>query len=249
MRIALLEQDIVGGGASGRNGGFASSSWFDAAAIIALFGEQEGVRYLRVSERGRRTARRVRGGTRDRLLVPPRGRPRRADRRVAGRLRHRWAGVGPRALRRGRRSEGPHGARKPARTRTHRGSSKARSSSDNAIVQPARLARGLRRAAPRARRPHLRAHADALARASHGRRSCGPSTARCAPTAWCSTTGAWAADIAAVPPELRRDRRLRRGHRADPRSARPRSGGRARSGSPTGASGSTTCARPTTAGS
>ena len=48
MRIALIEQDIVGGGASGRNGGFASSSWFDADAIIALFGEQEGVRYLRV---------------------------------------------------------------------------------------------------------------------------------------------------------------------------------------------------------
>jgi glycine/D-amino acid oxidase-like deaminating enzyme len=48
MRIALIEQDIVGGGASGRNGGFASSSWFDADAIIALLGEQEGVRYLRV---------------------------------------------------------------------------------------------------------------------------------------------------------------------------------------------------------
>ena len=48
MRIALLEQDIVGGGASGRNGGFASSSWWDADAVIGLFGEQEGVRYLRV---------------------------------------------------------------------------------------------------------------------------------------------------------------------------------------------------------
>jgi len=48
MRIVIVEQDIVGGGASGRNGGFASSSWFDADAIIALFGEEEGVRYLRV---------------------------------------------------------------------------------------------------------------------------------------------------------------------------------------------------------
>ncbi len=46
MRIVILEQDIVGGGASGRNGGFASSSWFDADAIIALFGEEEGLRYL-----------------------------------------------------------------------------------------------------------------------------------------------------------------------------------------------------------
>jgi glycine/D-amino acid oxidase-like deaminating enzyme len=45
LRIALLEQDIVGGGASGRNGGFFSSSWWDLAALIDLFGEQEGIRY------------------------------------------------------------------------------------------------------------------------------------------------------------------------------------------------------------
>ena len=48
IRIVVIEQDIVGGGASGRNGGFASSSWFDADAIIALFGEEQGLRYLRV---------------------------------------------------------------------------------------------------------------------------------------------------------------------------------------------------------
>ncbi|MGZ4151711.1 MAG: FAD-dependent oxidoreductase, partial [Actinomycetota bacterium] len=29
MRIALVEADICGGGASGRNGGFLSSSWWD----------------------------------------------------------------------------------------------------------------------------------------------------------------------------------------------------------------------------
>jgi glycine/D-amino acid oxidase-like deaminating enzyme len=46
MRIALVEQDIVGGGASGRNGGFVSSSWYDAPAIIELFGRTEGLRYL-----------------------------------------------------------------------------------------------------------------------------------------------------------------------------------------------------------
>lgn len=47
MRIALLEQDICGGGASGRNGGSFSSSWWDAPSICALFGEDEGMRYLR----------------------------------------------------------------------------------------------------------------------------------------------------------------------------------------------------------
>ena len=47
LRIAIVEQDIVGGGASGRNGGFVSSSWYDAEAIVSLFGEAEGVRYLR----------------------------------------------------------------------------------------------------------------------------------------------------------------------------------------------------------
>jgi glycine/D-amino acid oxidase-like deaminating enzyme len=45
MRIALLEQDIVGGGASGRNGGFVSSSWHDLDALISLFGHDEGIRY------------------------------------------------------------------------------------------------------------------------------------------------------------------------------------------------------------
>ena len=48
LRIALVEQDIVGGGASGRNGGFFSSSWWDLAALIGLFGEQEGLRYAHV---------------------------------------------------------------------------------------------------------------------------------------------------------------------------------------------------------
>ena len=45
LRIALIEQDIVGGGASGRNGGFLSASWFDVAATVGLFGDAEGVRY------------------------------------------------------------------------------------------------------------------------------------------------------------------------------------------------------------
>jgi glycine/D-amino acid oxidase-like deaminating enzyme len=45
LRIALLEQDIVGGGASGRNGGFFSSSWHDLDALCGLFGDAEGLRY------------------------------------------------------------------------------------------------------------------------------------------------------------------------------------------------------------
>ncbi len=45
LRIALIEQDIVGGGASGRNGGFLSASWFDVAAVVGLFGDEEGSRY------------------------------------------------------------------------------------------------------------------------------------------------------------------------------------------------------------
>lgn len=46
LRIALIEQDICGGGASGRNGGFFSSSWWDAPTICSLFGEEQGMRYL-----------------------------------------------------------------------------------------------------------------------------------------------------------------------------------------------------------
>lgn len=45
IRIALVEQDIVGGGASGRNGGFVSASWHDLPALLGLFGETEGMRY------------------------------------------------------------------------------------------------------------------------------------------------------------------------------------------------------------
>ena len=48
MRVALLEQDIVGGGASGRNGGFFSSSWHDLEGLVGLFGEDDGLRYAQV---------------------------------------------------------------------------------------------------------------------------------------------------------------------------------------------------------
>ena len=48
IRIVMLEQDIVGGGASGRNGGFFSSSWWDLPGLCGLFGRAEGLRYARV---------------------------------------------------------------------------------------------------------------------------------------------------------------------------------------------------------
>jgi glycine/D-amino acid oxidase-like deaminating enzyme len=51
LSVALIEQDICGGGASGRNGGFFSSSWWDAPAICSAFGDEEGMRYLRAVAR------------------------------------------------------------------------------------------------------------------------------------------------------------------------------------------------------
>ncbi len=45
MRIALVEADICGGGASGRNGGFLSSSWWDLPGLCRIYGDGDGVRY------------------------------------------------------------------------------------------------------------------------------------------------------------------------------------------------------------
>ena len=48
--VALLEQDICGGGASGRNGGFALSWWPKLASLARLCGQDEAVRVARESE-------------------------------------------------------------------------------------------------------------------------------------------------------------------------------------------------------
>jgi glycine/D-amino acid oxidase-like deaminating enzyme len=48
LRVVLVEQDICGGGASGRNGGFISPSWWDLEGLCKLFGRDEGVRYATV---------------------------------------------------------------------------------------------------------------------------------------------------------------------------------------------------------
>jgi len=48
--VVVLEQDICGGGASGRNGGFVLSWWPKLSSLAALFGETEAVRIARQSE-------------------------------------------------------------------------------------------------------------------------------------------------------------------------------------------------------
>jgi len=47
LGIVILEQDICGGGPSGRNGGFASGWWDELDGLIALYGEEGAVRSCR----------------------------------------------------------------------------------------------------------------------------------------------------------------------------------------------------------
>ena len=39
LKVVLLEQDICGGGPSGRNGGFASGWWDELDGLITLYGQ------------------------------------------------------------------------------------------------------------------------------------------------------------------------------------------------------------------
>lgn len=48
--VAVLEQDICGGGASGRNGGFALSWWSKLSSLIGLCGEADALRVARDAE-------------------------------------------------------------------------------------------------------------------------------------------------------------------------------------------------------
>ncbi len=43
LRIAILDADICGGGASGRNGGFVNAWWDEIETLVALFGPQRAV--------------------------------------------------------------------------------------------------------------------------------------------------------------------------------------------------------------
>lgn len=48
--VVVLEADICGGGASGRNGGFVLSWWPKFASLVALVGQEEALRLARASE-------------------------------------------------------------------------------------------------------------------------------------------------------------------------------------------------------
>jgi len=50
--VALLEADICGSGASGRNGGFAMTWWSKIALLVPFLGEQEALRLARASVAG-----------------------------------------------------------------------------------------------------------------------------------------------------------------------------------------------------
>ena len=52
--VAIVEGDICGGGASGRNGGFVMTWMSKALTLLKICGAQEGVRLLRASERPER---------------------------------------------------------------------------------------------------------------------------------------------------------------------------------------------------
>ena len=47
LKVVVLEQDICGGGPSGRNGGFASGWWDELDGLVALYGQAEAVRACR----------------------------------------------------------------------------------------------------------------------------------------------------------------------------------------------------------
>ncbi|WP_152223286.1 FAD-binding oxidoreductase [Pseudomonas sp. SCB32] len=49
-RIVILERDICGGGASGRNGGFVMSWWPKISSLVAQCGQEEALRLARASE-------------------------------------------------------------------------------------------------------------------------------------------------------------------------------------------------------
>jgi glycine/D-amino acid oxidase-like deaminating enzyme len=48
--VAVVEADVCGGGASGRNGGFVMTWWPKVSSLIALCGEAEALRLVRASE-------------------------------------------------------------------------------------------------------------------------------------------------------------------------------------------------------
>lgn len=50
VKVTVLEADICGGGASGRNGGFVLSWWPKVSSLVSLFGVEEALRLVQASE-------------------------------------------------------------------------------------------------------------------------------------------------------------------------------------------------------
>ncbi len=142
--VALLEGDICGGGASGRNGGFVLSWWPKLASLSRLFGLEEAIRIGHQSEAAIGGDRGVLPRTADRRGLPARRLAvDRDDERADGIL-----GGGRAAVRAGRRRALP--PPRPAEVAARSGSAMHRAGvfdASAAIVQPAALARGLRRVA------------------------------------------------------------------------------------------------------
>ncbi len=143
--VVVLEQDICGGGASGRNGGFVLSWWSKLSSLVSLCGAADAlVRRARLGGGDRRDPRLLRGAFDRRALSTGRmaldGDFEGAARRVGRRRRRR----------RESSASSRSGALTPEEVARRTGSPAHRAGvfdPSAATVQPAALARGLRRAA------------------------------------------------------------------------------------------------------
>ena len=143
--VVVLEQDICGGGASGRNGGFAISWWAKLGTLVELCGAEGGLALAHAAEDGRGRDPRVLRRARHRRALPPRRAPLDGD--VAGPARRlgRRDGDLPRARRDAVRGVDARARPRGAAARDRHIAGMFEPSA--AILQPALLVRGLRRVA------------------------------------------------------------------------------------------------------
>ncbi len=111
--VVVLEEDICGGGASGRNGGFATSWWDELPELVHRFGEQHALVLAEASTRAIREIGEFHA-SREHPRLPP------------GRATSRWrparrrSGRGARRSRRSRTSAAPRWCRSSRATRSAR---------------------------------------------------------------------------------------------------------------------------------